>query len=263
MLNMVSLNIELSSICNKKCWICGRREREKLYGDQNYGFMDMSLVVKIAQQIPAGTLVQLHNNGEPLCYPEFGKAVKLFKHCITNIVSNGKDIVKKADEIIGNLDILSISIIQDDDTNEKYFQMLQIEEFLKIKGDRNPHVILRFVGNVDEESYRKFGLMHVNRALHLPKGSVGYTKPPVIPEHGICNDLLCKPCIDRFGNMSLCVRFDPDGLLRIGNINYQTISECFTSEKRKNYINMFAQGRRNELPFCGSKCEFWGVPTSK
>ncbi len=258
-MNIPSINIELSSICNKKCHICGRRQREKLYGDQNYGFMDMSLLIKIAYQIPNKTIVQLHNNGEPLCYPKFGKAVKLFKHCVTNIVSNGKLIVEKADEIIGNLDILSISIIQDDDSNEKYFQMLQIEEFLKLKGDKKPHTILRFVGNVNKEPYKKFGLMHVNRVLHLPKGSVGYTKPPVIPEHGICNDLLCKPCIDRFGNMSLCVRFDPDGLLRIGDLNYQTFSECIMSEKRLFYINMFAQGKRSELPYCGNKCEFWGI----
>ena len=259
MTGMTSINIEISSICNKSCHICGRRQREKLYGDQNYGFMDMELLTMISYQIPPGTVVQLHNNGEGLCFPEFGKAVSLFKHCITNIVSNGKLIVDKADEIINNLDILTISIIEEDDSNERYYQMLQIGTFLKLKGLMKPHVILRFVGNVDQEPYRKFGLLHVNRVLHLPKGSVGYTKPPVIPEHGICNDLLSKPCIDRFGHLSLCVRYDPDGELRLGNLRYQTLEELWNGERRRYYLKMFAEGKRDQLPFCSDKCSFWGI----
>ena len=257
------VNVEISSRCNKNCWMCGRRERERLYGDQNYGDMSYSVLHFISQQIPAGTLVAFHRDGEPLVYPEFKNAVRLFKHCITNIVTNGKLLVEKANEIIDNLDILTISIIEDDDTNEKYFQKLQIEEFLKLKGDKKPHTILRFVGNIDEEPYKQFNLLHVNRTMHLPKGSVGYRKPPVIPEYGMCMDLFSHLAIDRYGNVSMCVRFDPEGELRLGHIKYATLDDMWNGEKRKKYIEKFIAGKRKELPFCGDKCEFWGCPTGR
>jgi MoaA/NifB/PqqE/SkfB family radical SAM enzyme len=253
------VNIELTSRCNKKCHFCGRREREKLYGDQGYGDMPEGMLPHIANQIPNGILVQLHNNGEPLCYPSFGRAVTFFKHCITNIVSNGKLLVHKAPEIINNLDILTISIIENEIPEEKEYQMYQIEEFLKLKGSKNPFTILRFVGDVDEEPYKKFNLMHVNRTIHLPKGSVGYRKPPVIPEHGICLDLLSHLAIDRFGNVSLCVRFDPTGKLRLGNIEYSSLSDMWNGEKRRKYLKNHIEGKRKELEFCGNNCEFYGL----
>jgi radical SAM protein with 4Fe4S-binding SPASM domain len=253
------LNVELTSRCNKSCWMCGRRQREKLYGDQGYGDMPIGMVPHIANQVPKGILVQLHNNGETLVYSEIGKAITLFKHCITNIVSNGKLIMEKADQIIGNLDILTISIIENDDPDEKASQFFQIEEFLKLKKGKNPHTMLRFVGDVDEEPYKRFKLQHVNRTIHLPEGSVGYRKEPVIPEHGICLDFLSHLAIDRFGNVSMCVRFDPEGELKLGNIEYSSLSDLWNGEKRKKYMEKFIAGKRKELPFCNNQCNFWGI----
>lgn len=256
------INVELVSKCNKNCWMCGRRERERLYGDQNYGFMGFDLIHIIADQIPPGIMVQLHRDGEPLLYNEFGSAVRLFKHCITNVVTNGKLLVDKADEIINNLDSITISIIQDDDTNEKYFQMMQIEKFLELKGSKKPFTILRYLGDVDRKPYEKFNLFSVNRTLHLAKGSVGYKKPPVIPEYAMCMDLFSHLAIDRFGDVSMCVRFDPEGELILGNVSHSSIERLWNCEKRKHYIEKFVEGKRNELPYCGNKCDYWGVPRS-
>lgn len=44
-------------------------------------------------------------------YPRFGEAVSLFKDNIRNIVTNGKLLVEKAPEVIGNLETLSVSIL--------------------------------------------------------------------------------------------------------------------------------------------------------
>ena len=160
------INLELSSLCNKECWFCGRREREKIYGNQNYGFIDFNLLQKISTEVPSGVTIAFHNNGEGLLYPNFGEAIKLFKHCITYIVTNGKLLIEKANEIIDNLDIISISIIENDNDNEKNLQIKNIDTFLKIREDKKPNIILRFVGNVDKEPYKKFNLIHVNRILH-------------------------------------------------------------------------------------------------
>lgn len=242
--------------------MCGRREREKLYGDQNYGDIPFELLEKVSREVPAGIMVQLHNNGEPLVYPRFGDAVKLFPHCITNIVTNGLLLKEKASEIIGNLDTLSISIIENersDIENKLYFI---VRDFLFLKGSTKPYTTLRFVGKIDENKWASIKAVRVRRTLHLPKGSVGYRKTPTVPEHGICLDFLNHLAIDRFGNVSCCVRFDPDGELILGNIKDQSLDEIWNCEKRMRMKKLHVEGRRAEIPFCGHKCAFWGVPTA-
>ena len=255
-------NVELSSVCNKSCWMCGRRKRDKEQRGDEYGFMEYETAIKIANEIPAGTMIQLHNNGEGLMHPEFGKMLKLFKHCITNIVSNGKLILKKADEIIDHLDILTISIIQGDDGEEQIDQYTILKKFLLLKGDKKPNVILRFLGDCDERTYNNFNLLHVNRVLHIPDGSRNYTKTPTIPEHGVCTDLLNHLAIDRHGDVSCCVRFDPNRMLVLGNIMYSSLDELWNCEKRLSMIKKHIEGKRSEVPYCGNQCEFWGIATS-
>jgi hypothetical protein len=48
-------------------------------------------------------VVQFHNNGEPTLYPYLEGALSLFWHCIRQFNTNGKLLVEKAYEIIGNL----------------------------------------------------------------------------------------------------------------------------------------------------------------
>ena len=87
---LTNINIELTNRCNKNCWMCGRRKIDREYPELalKYGDMDFELVKKISEQITPGIVVQLHNNGEPLLYPYFGKALDLFKKNITNIIYN-------------------------------------------------------------------------------------------------------------------------------------------------------------------------------
>jgi len=261
------IHIELSSKCNKNCWMCGRRKREKMYGNQNYGFMEWKTLVKIPSQVPPNTLIAFHNNGEGLMYPQFGKAVSLFKHCITYLVTNGLLLLEKSDEIISNLNIISISIIENEDPSIKEDQLQIIHDFLKLKGDKPPMTTLRFVGKVDETPYveRLGSLMPkiVRRTLHIPDGSRKYRVSPTLPEHGVCNDLLQTLAIDRFGNVSVCVRFDVDGDLIIGNINYQSLDDIWNSQKRQWIINKHVTNKRHEVPYCGDKCEYYGVPTGE
>jgi len=257
---LVNINVELTSRCNKNCWMCGRRERDHLYKDLKYGDMEFDLVKKIASEVPEGIVVQLHNNGESLLYPRFGSAVSLFGHCITNIVTNGKLLVEKASEIVDNLDILSISIFQNDLEAEEQYSI--IERFLKIKGDRKPFTTLRFIGSVDTRRYEKFGLLLISRTLHAPRGSVDYEREPTVPEIGVCWDFLTRLSIDRYGNVSTCVRFDPEGQLILGNIQYHSLEELWNCDKRLWMKRMHCSGRRMEIPYCGSKCHYWGIPIS-
>ena len=258
-----NINVELTSRCNKKCWMCGRRKVERDYPELTlqYGDMDYKLVKKIAEQLPPNIVVQLHNNGESLLYPKFGKAAKLFNKQITNVVTNGKLLLEKADEIIDNLDTLTISVIENDSEGDEQYKI--IKKFLKIKKDKKPFTILRINGKVDLDRYKKFGLKMATRILHHPMGSFNYEKiDPTIPEIGICLDFLHHLAINSKGKVSICVRFDPKGLGIIGDANTQFLVDIWNSPKRIKWLEYHKQGRRDKVPLC-SYCHFWGVPTGR
>lgn len=259
---LVQVNIELTSRCNKSCWFCGRREREKMYGDQNYGDIDFETLRIISNQLPIGTIIALHNNGEALLYPRLGEAISLFKnrgfHVYT--VSNGKLLMERYGEIVNNLDQISISVIENDTPEEKELQYNILKRFVETKKDKSPFTVLRFVGNIkDEEQYIKLGLPIVRRTIHLPKGSIGYRNEPMKPEFLVCWDLMSRLAINRFGDISLCVRFDPDGDLVLGNVKTSSLRAVWSHPKRLNIINNMIAGKR--IGFCGTKCQFWGIPT--
>ncbi len=256
------VNVELTSRCNKKCWICGRRKVDKEFPELafKYGDMDFDLVGKIASQLPPNIVVQFHRDGEALLYPRFGAAVGFFKKQIKNIVTNGKLIVEKADEIIDKLDTISVSVFEGDEEADEQFEL--IKKFLRIKRGRKPYTSLRFIGNVDESRYKQLGALIIKRVRHAQMGSFNYRKKnPTIPEIGICWDFLHHFCINREGKVSICVRFDPRGLGVIGNINEKSLEEIWNEKKRMEWLEYHKQGRRDNVPLCSS-CHFWGVPTS-
>jgi radical SAM protein with 4Fe4S-binding SPASM domain len=258
---LTNVNVELSSRCNANCWMCGRRKIERDYPDlANWGDMDFTLIEKIAKQLPEDIIVQFHNNGEGILHPRFGEAVRLFEKQIKSIDTNGKLIIEKADEIIDNLDTLTISIFENNPEAEEQYGI--IRNFLKIKGDKKPLMIYRCLGDVDLKRYQALGGIVVTRILHNPLGSFGYTKPPTIPETGICEDALSHMAIDRFGKVSMCVRFDPLGLGVLGDANTTLLEHIWNGSKRRGWLNLHKQGRRKEIPLC-QNCDFWGIPTSK
>jgi hypothetical protein len=256
MTGLSTINIELSSRCNKSCWICGRRKRD-LEVTPDYGDMPFPLLEKIASQVTPGTVVQFHNNGEGLLYPRFGEAVKLFNHCITGLTTNGKLLIEKEDEIIGNLDTIAISVFENDPEAGEQYQI--IKEFLNIKRDRKPLTVIRLNGNVDSDKYEEFGVTIAKRMLHSPDGSFDYTDNVTVPEIGICQDFLTHPAIDRHGNFSICVRFDPEGKGILGNLNTDTIDELWHGRQREEWLALHLNGNRPEIPLC-SKCDYYGIP---
>lgn len=259
----IQLNVELTSRCNKNCWMCGRRQREKLYGNQNYGDIDFELLKIIASQLPIGTIVALHNNGEFLLYDMLYEAIELFKDngCYVYGVSNGKLLMEKRSEVLNNLDQVCISVIEDDTDEERE---LQYETLLKFSASKSyldkPLVVLRFVGDIkDEQRYIDLGLPIVRRTLHKPEGSIGYRSEPMRPEFLVCWDLMTRLSINRFGDISLCVRFDHSGELILGNVRNMTIHEAWRCDKRMDVVDNMINGKR--IGYCGEKCSYWGVPT--
>uniref|UniRef100_A0A6M3KTW0 Putative iron-sulfur cluster-binding domain contining protein n=1 Tax=viral metagenome TaxID=1070528 RepID=A0A6M3KTW0_9ZZZZ len=241
--------------------MCGRRKIEREHPEFcNYGDMPFKMVKQIAEQLPSDILVQFHWNGEPLLYPRLGDALRLFSDNIRQLDTNGKLLVKKADEIIDNLDVITISVFQGDDEAEE--QGLIAMAFLDIKEERRPRIVYRLLGEVSPYYvlfWKDMPGIVVTRTLHKAMGSFGYEKPVTIPETGICLEILNHLAIDRFGNVSPCVRFDPYGLNILGNLKDLSLEEIWNGKKRKDWMQKHIDGKRNEVPLCKA-CDYWGVP---
>ena len=252
------LNIELTSRCQKHCPMCGRRKMEKEFPELcDWGDMPLEMVYEISKQVPSGIFVQFHNNGEPLLYDGLDIALRYFGHCKRGFNTNGRLLLEKIDQIVGNLETLTVSVVEGDEGEEQYET---VREFILLKRDRKPSMVFRCLGHIENMGrWRELEGIVATRILHRPEGSFDYAKPVTIPEIGICLDLLSHLCIDRYGNISLCVRFDPKGELRLGNIKEITLEEAWNSEKRRYYIARHIEQRRSELPGC-QRCEYWGVP---
>ena len=240
--------------------MCGRRKIDREHPEIaiNYGDMDFELVGKIAEQLPEGIVVQFHNNGEPLLYPRFGEAVKLFKEQIKCTDTNAKLLVEKADEVIDNLDTLTVSVIENDPEADKQYEI--VKKFLEIKKNRKPLMVYRCLGSVDIERWEKLEGVIAKRILHNPLGSFKYQKLPAVPEIGICLEILNHMAINRFGKVSICVRFDPKGLGVLGDANIEPIADIWNSPRRREWKQYHIEGKRDKIALC-SYCHYWGVPT--
>ena len=263
-----SINIELTSRCNKNCWMCGRRKVERDHPHlADWGDMSIDMVHHIAQQTPEGVMVQFHNNGDPLMYPKLGIVIAMFKirRCYTSFDTNAKLLFDRKHDIVEhqNLDSIAISVIQDDPEGEEQLEI--VGEFLEFKGDRKPLVVFRLLGKVDDTPWRaladKHGCVIARRILHNPDGSRDYERPVTIPETGICQELLHKLSIDRYGNVSPCVRFDPHKLGVIGNVSDWTLSNIWNGVTRRYWLDKHFAGDRNDVALC-AKCDYWGCPTA-
>ena len=264
------INIELTSRCQKSCHCCGRRKMEREQPELcNWGDMPLAMVKRIADQIPFGVSIQLHNNGEPLLYPDLGEALSMFGGHYVGLNTNGKLLMERSGEIRSYLSTITISVIPDDPEGHEQLDMAQ--RFILLK-DR-PLVVFRLLGYIDEgrvllirkwrEMYPKIVIAY--RILHSPDGSFNYEKRTVKPETGICLEMLHKLAIDRYGGVYPCVRFDPHKKNLLGSVDIthirlpDTLYNIWLGDKRQQWIQHHIEGRRDLVPLCG-ECAYWGCP---
>uniref|UniRef100_A0A6M3IIK6 Putative iron-sulfur cluster-binding domain contining protein n=1 Tax=viral metagenome TaxID=1070528 RepID=A0A6M3IIK6_9ZZZZ len=267
------VNLELTSRCNKACFCCGRRKLEKEHPELcNWGDMDLGIALDLSLQIPNNTIVQFHNNGEPLLYPDLGGVLCNYDGKIRCFNTNGKLLLEKAKHIIDNMETLTISVIENDPEGDEQYEI--VKKFLEIKGNKPPFMIYRLLGNITKietsegilaDSNRKerwYALPGIvaTRILHNPMGSFDYTKKVTIPEIGVCLDLLNHLVINREGDVFPCVRFNPGKKNLLGNIKNKTLKEMWNGDIRHYLIDEHIKGNRNCSELC-SACHFYGCPT--
>ena len=172
--------------------------------------------------------------------------------------TNGKLLLSKANEIIGNLETITISTFEGDE--ERMEQFHTVEKFNRIKGNRKPNIIIRALGyTCSEIMYKERGFLIAHRQFHSPMGNFDYQRQPTIPEIGICINALSHLVIKRDGAVSMCVRFDPHRKGVIGNIKDNTLDEIWNGDIRRLALENHIAGHREKNPLCES-CMYWGIP---
>lgn len=255
MLNGLStINVELTSRCNKVCWHCPRPQSNIPKAD-----MDLDLAVRIANQLPDNIVVLFHLDGEPLLYPYLEQALDAFRGKIRCFDTNGKLLTHRADVTIDNLEVITVSVIENDDPEEKAWQWYQLNQFLRMKGNRKPRIVIRAVGNFDSTTYYAFTSDIAKRLIHKPGTRCDYGQKTPMPEFAICQDFLSHPVIHFDGDVGICPKFDPERKGVIGTIKERTLDEIWASEKRNEWLTYHIAGKRSEIEFC-KDCEYWGLP---
>ncbi|MHC4158077.1 MAG: SPASM domain-containing protein [Planctomycetota bacterium] len=221
--------------------------------------MSSDLLNEIAMQTPPDIVVQYHWNGEPLLYPYLSEAFSLFHNNIRCLDTNAILLNERANDIIGNLETITISVIEKDPEAESQFET--VCKFLEKKGGGKPFMVYRLLGKVENpERWETLPGVVARRILHSPEGSFNYEKKVTVPEIGICLDLLTHLAIDRKGSVSPCVRFDPHRYGRIGNIQNDSMEGIWYGGERKYRIECHIMNRRHLNPLCKA-CDYWGCPT--
>lgn len=259
---LAAINLELSSRCSKKtlCAFCGHQD-SATNPNLVYGDMSLELLQSIKSQIDVGISIFWHRDGEPTDHPHLKECLEMFMEFDTCLVTHGGNLVKKAKAIIDNCDVVTVSAFHADPDGPEQLEILK--KFLRMKGDKRPRVMVKWVGDKFDEQYADLGITVIQRQLHDPDGNYHYShRNPLIPEHGICLDFLHHPSISWNGDLFICNRLSTEKEGLLGNLNESTLEELWNSPRRIEWLDAHKRGRRDQAsPLCHS-CKFYGIPSS-
>ena len=264
---LAQINIELTSRCNRHtlCGFCGH-QNPAVHPGLRKGNMHPCLIEELAGQVASlgkNLIVQFHRDGDPLAYPALGVALELFEANTRSLVTHGETLAEKADDLIENCEVVTVSIFRGDPDRE--IQLDSLRTFLALKGDRAPRVLLKVVGDMTDEEmapYLALGLPVMRRLLHVASSNATYARSlPAMPEHGICLDLLHHPSVAWDGRVFLCNRLDTTDAGFIGDATADTLEAIWNGPVRQAYLHKHLEGKRAEVPPCKT-CEYYGVPTA-
>ena len=253
------LTIELTNRCNKSCNFCGRA---KIRDKMELGDMDFDLFKHILKQFN-GEIIQFSRDGDPLCYRHFDElSAYMWAYYddlpVTNIVTNGKLLLERRNELLNAYTTITVSVIEED-----WEQFNIVKKFKEYVDLNHPIIYVKFLGDYYNPEYEKLGLRTMRRTLHNPEGDWDYQKgQELLPEIGVCADFLMKPSINWKGEFFICNRFDPGKKGMIGDVKTQTLDQIWNNEIRQEWLNYHKIGRRDLVSLC-KDCQFWGVPRYK
>ena len=123
--------IEVTSRCNQRCIMCPRNEPDY---DSGFGDMSYEEYIKVLDDIPTITNIQINGLGEPLLHPDIFKMIREAKRRWINMSMNSNvvliDTIEKARELVeSGLDVLKVSM--DTADPEVYKEVRRADTFNK------------------------------------------------------------------------------------------------------------------------------------
>lgn len=250
---LARINIEITNRCNKSCYFCAW-QNPKLNPHAVRSDMDFVLLQHIAGEVAPGIDVYFHCDGEPLVYPRLREALELFGRHTTCILTNGKLLLERFDDIVDHCTTLVVSAFEKDPEGEEQARILAA--FDSQKGDRSPQVWVKVVGGGDPPA-AQLGIPVMERALHVPGRTRYRGAIPGVPEIGICLDLLHGLSVTVEGAVYACNRFSNRPWL--GHLAAETLEQIWEGATRRRIYEHHCAGRRDRVPGCQG-CQYWGVP---
>lgn len=252
--------IEITNVCNLNCDFCPITKRDKL-------FMNTSDFEKILIKIKDYTKhIYLHVKGEPLMHPELDIIIKLAnKYGLNvNITTNARLLNDKLNIInSNNIRQLNISL-------HSFNNIEEITELLNtIDKINNSYISLRLWNNKDNSEVLKLLETHYNKKIEFTKNrfvlndmvyldkDILFEWPDInrgiITEYGTCKGAKNQLAILVDGTVVPCC-LDNDGIINLGNIFKEDISDIINSNRYKKMIDGFNNNHLEE-ELC-KKCGF-------
>ncbi len=258
---LAQLNIELSSRCDKThlCPMCGHQDQA--INPIQYGEIDFDVLCSIRKQLKPGIVISFHRDGEPTAYSRLREALDLFRGFTTSLVTHGGNLLAKAEDIIGHVTTVTVSVFRGDADATQQLRFLT--DFCLLKKESAPQVQIKIVGDMSADElapYEALGVRIIHRLIHVPIGNSKYAhRLPTIPEAGICLDALHRPTIDWRGDMFLCNRLDGNRHGFLGSVVHDSLESIWNGPTRMTMLDAHKQGRRDLAnPLCAT-CTYWGV----
>ena len=266
--------IEITNVCNFACSFCYRSARKSVFMSAE----DFEIVVKKIR--PYTDYIYLHILGEPLLHPQFAQIIKIaFDAGLQiNITTNGSLIAEKTDELL-SLPLRQINIslhdmeenIRESEWNSRLAEILDFVD----KASAKIYINIRLWngGIVENSEFNRFCIDTISKHYNIDNKELAFSsvgnftlrrnvfldfapqfewpdnkktqttnekkKCYALHDHiGILSDGTVVPC---------CL--DADGVLALGNIYRNDLSEMLKSEKATKIANGFKSGRITE-DFC-------------
>jgi len=274
------LNFELCSACNLRCRWCSLDSR--LRG----GMMKIETFRKVLEGIRDEEryfvrTINLHHSGDVLLHPRFGEFLRALSEekrrrpasfpRVQVLTSATHLRGEKAEALLGSdaVDWLRFSV---DGGNPRDFEAIRvgarwdlvlgnINAFLDEAERRGKRIRTGIISVFEtphpeiHEEFRRLVFRVTNYMPRFPhnwigKKDLGLAPPPERPQ-GLCKFVLSQIVVLYDGKVTLCCNdLNAEGV--VGDLADTSLYDLFRGERRAHHVRLMREGRRRDLPFCGT-----------
>lgn len=259
----VELGIELTNHCNLKCPFCAREEMTRAEGQ-----MPFALFTKIIDEVKNhAEMIYLHGDGEPLIHRQVFEAIRYARAAgirvgmSTNATLLNEDRARRLIE--SGIDYLIIAM---DGISKETYEKLRVkgnfdevrrnvERYLTLSREKKSQTfnlvqIIEMAENRHEidDFYRHWKKFHPS--VVRIKGLTDLVwKERTAKFKGACFYIWRSAMIDWDGTVFPCC-VDTNSTQRLGNVNTQTLAECWNGSVMTELRRKHAHGQQAQIPIC-------------